>query len=126
MDVVVVDVPPRLDMLFSISWASKLKGTFQMDLSYTTIPVFGEKIRLYRENRLAYSINNKENPENHQIYSIDIDMGSSMLFNDLCSQRIELEPSKSSKGEENQQYAEAKQEHQHGDLSPPPKDTEEG
>ena len=41
MDMVVADVPPKFGMLLSRSWAAKLKGTLQMDLSYTTIPVFG-------------------------------------------------------------------------------------
>ena len=66
-----------------------------MDLSYSTIPIFDEPRRLYRENRLAYMINNRENPKNHLLYSVDTDMGSSMLFNDLCSQRSDPEPSES-------------------------------
>ena len=48
MDVVVADVPPKFGMLFSRSWETKLKGTLQMDLSYTTIPIFGEQRRLYK------------------------------------------------------------------------------
>ena len=59
MDVVVADVPPKFGMLLSRSWAAKLQGTLQMDLSYTTIPVFGTLRRLYRENRLAYMISNR-------------------------------------------------------------------
>jgi hypothetical protein len=49
MDVVVVDIPPKFGMLLSRSWAAKLKGTLQMDMSYATIPVFGQDRRLYRE-----------------------------------------------------------------------------
>ena len=41
MDVVVADIPPKFGMLLSRSWAAKLKGTFQMDMSYATILVFG-------------------------------------------------------------------------------------
>ena len=41
MDVVVADIPPKFVMLFSRSWVAKLKGTFQMDMSYATIPIFG-------------------------------------------------------------------------------------
>ena len=62
MDVVVADVPPKCGMMLYISWETKLKGTLQMNISYATIPVFREKIRLYRENQLDYMINNKENP----------------------------------------------------------------
>ena len=32
MDVVVADIPPKFRMLFSISWETKLKCTFQMDM----------------------------------------------------------------------------------------------
>ena len=53
-------------------------------------------------------------------------MGSSMLFYDLCPQRIELKSSESVKDEANQQSAETKQEHGNNDLSPAPKDIEEG
>ena len=49
MDVVVADIPPKFGMLLSRSWVAKLKGTLQMDMSYATIPVFGEQRRLYRE-----------------------------------------------------------------------------
>jgi hypothetical protein len=49
MDVVVADIPPKFGMLLSRSWAAKLKGTLQMDMSYATIPVFGQDRWLYRE-----------------------------------------------------------------------------
>jgi hypothetical protein len=42
MDVVVADIPPKFGMLLSRSWATKLKGTLQMDMSYATIPLFGK------------------------------------------------------------------------------------
>ena len=48
IDVVVADVPPKFGMLLSRSWATKLQGMLQMDLSYATIPVFGMLRRLYR------------------------------------------------------------------------------
>ena len=101
MDMVVINVPPKFGIFLSISWKAKLKGTLQMDLSYATIHIFGEKRRLYRENHLAYMISNKENPENHPIYFVDTNMGSSMLFNDLCPQRIDPGPSKSASDEAN-------------------------
>ena len=42
MDVVVADIPPKFGMLLSRSWAAKLKGALQMDMSYATFPLFGE------------------------------------------------------------------------------------
>ena len=81
MDIVVVDVPAKFSMLLSRSWSAKLKGTMQMDFSYATIPVFNQQRRLWRETRLKYMVSSKECPENHPIYAVDIDMGSSIFFN---------------------------------------------
>ena len=51
-----------------------------MDLTYDTIHVFwGEHRRLYREAQLAYTISDEENPTNHPIFALDIDLGSSLL-----------------------------------------------
>jgi hypothetical protein len=61
MDVVVADIPPNFGMLLSRSWAAKLKGTLQMDMSYATIPVFGQERRLYREVLLKYMVSRKTN-----------------------------------------------------------------
>jgi hypothetical protein len=67
-------------MLLLISWIKILGGTLHMDLTYATIPVFGgEHRRLYREAQLAYIINDEANPTNHPIFSLDIDLGSSLL-----------------------------------------------
>jgi ribonuclease HI len=80
MDIVVVDVPPKFGMLLSRSWIKRLGGTLQMDLTYATIPVFGgEHRRLYREAQLAYIISDEADPTNHPIFSIDTDLGSSLL-----------------------------------------------
>jgi hypothetical protein len=80
MDIVVADVPPKFSMLLSRSWIKRLRGTLQMDLTYDTIPVFGgEHRRLYREAQLAYIISDETNPTNHPIFSLDTDLGSSLL-----------------------------------------------
>jgi hypothetical protein len=51
-----------------------------MDLTYATIPAFGgENRRLYREAQLAYIISDQSNPTNNPIFSLDIDLGSSLL-----------------------------------------------
>ena len=68
VDVVVVDVLVKFGMLLSRSWATKLKGPLKMDMYYATIPIFGEKIILYRENGLAYMISIPEHPKNYPIY----------------------------------------------------------
>ena len=53
-----------------------------MDMSYATIPLFGEHTRLYRENRLAYVVSSLDNPNNHSVYDVDIDLGYPIFFND--------------------------------------------
>ena len=84
MDVVVVDIPPKFGMLLSRSWAAKLKGTLQMDMSSTTILIFGQDRRLYREVFLKYMVGNKSQLSNHPIYAMETDLGSFIFFNDLC------------------------------------------
>jgi hypothetical protein len=91
MDVVVIDIPPKFGMLLSRSWATKLKGTLQMDMPYATILVFGQDKILYREVFLKYMVRNKSQPSNHPIYSVEIELGSSIFFNDLCSEEEETE-----------------------------------
>ena len=51
-----------------------------MDLTYATIPVFGgEHWSLYKEAQSAYIISDKKNPTNHPIFSLDTNLGSSLL-----------------------------------------------
>ena len=80
-DIVVADGPAKFGMFLSRSWSTKLKGTMQMDLSYATIPVFNQQRRLWRENRLKYMVSSEECPENHPIYDVDTNTGSSIFFN---------------------------------------------
>ena len=82
MDLVVVDIPPKFGMLLSRLWDSNIKGKLQMDMSYAVIPLFGEHIRLYRENSLAYMVSSQDKPNNHPIYVVDTNIGSSIFFND--------------------------------------------
>jgi hypothetical protein len=89
MDVVVADIPPKFGMLLSRSWVAKLKGTLQMDMSYATIPVFGQERRLYREVLLKYMVSRKSQPNNHPIYSVDTEVGSSIFYNDLSFEEEE-------------------------------------
>ena len=54
-----------------------------MDMSYETIPLFGKHRRLYREKSLAYVVSSQEKPDNHPIYVVDTDLGSSIFYNDF-------------------------------------------
>jgi hypothetical protein len=59
MDVVVADIPQKFGMLLSILWATRLKGTLQMDMSYATILFFSQERRLYREVLLKHMVSSK-------------------------------------------------------------------
>jgi hypothetical protein len=87
-DVVVADVPVKVGMLLSRSWVAKPRATLQRDMSYATIPIFAEQRRLYRENRLACMISSLDCPQNHPIYSIDTDLGSSIFCNELDKEQL--------------------------------------
>jgi hypothetical protein len=94
MDVVVAEIPPKLGMLLSRSWDTKLKGTLQMDMSYSTVLVFGQENRLFKEVLLKCMVSRKYKPNNHPIYSIDIDIGSTIFYNDLCLEEDDQNVSK--------------------------------
>jgi hypothetical protein len=82
MDVVVADIPPKYGMLLSRSWGAKLKGTLRLDMSYATIPVFGQQRRLYKETLMKYMVNSQEKPHNYPLYSPHFDLYSFILYND--------------------------------------------
>jgi hypothetical protein len=80
MDIVVADIPPKFGMLLSRTWAKKVGGSLQMDLTYATIPMFGgEHRRIYKEVRLAYIVSDHQNPRNHPIYVVEDEIGSSIF-----------------------------------------------
>jgi ribonuclease HI len=92
IDVVVADIPPKFGLLLSCSWRKRMGGTFQMDLLYATVPVFGGELkRLYIENKLAYIISDQKNYVNHPIYALDTDFGSCIFqIDDSCPAPLQL------------------------------------
>jgi hypothetical protein len=67
MDVIVIDVPNAWGMLFSRKWAATLGGSFQMDLSYATIPIgYGSYVTLYNH---PVTRNHVEDPSNRDDWS---------------------------------------------------------
>jgi hypothetical protein len=75
-----------------------LKGTLQLDMSYATIPIFGQHRRVYRETLMKYMVNSQEKPHNYPLYSVHSDLDSFILYNDgdLDSQIENLEDDASS------------------------------
>jgi hypothetical protein len=80
MDVVVVEIPLKYGMILSRSRGAKLGGYLQLDMTYATIPVFGgQYTRLYRETRLAFTVGDPHNQNNHPVYIADQDLGNCIL-----------------------------------------------
>jgi hypothetical protein len=80
MDVVITDIPPKYGLLLSRSWVAKLGGSLQLDMTFSTITVFGGHFtRLYRETRLTYTVSDPQNPNNFPIYIVDQDLGNCIL-----------------------------------------------
>jgi ribonuclease HI len=89
MGVVLADIPPKFGMLLSRSWVAKLKETLKMNMSYATIHVFEQQKRLYRDLLLKYMVISKTHLNNHPIYSVDTEIGSSIFYNDLSFEEEE-------------------------------------
>jgi hypothetical protein len=80
MDVVVPDIPAKYGMLLYRSWGAKLGGSLQLDMTYSSIPIFGGQFtRLYRETRLPYIVSDPLNPNNYPVYVTNQDLGNCIL-----------------------------------------------
>ena len=95
MDILVAEIPPKYGMLLSGSWGAKLQGTMQMDMTYATIPVFGQPRRLYRESHMKYMVSSQERLDNSPLYSIHTDLDSFILYNDEIPNEQGLEDGRS-------------------------------
>ena len=88
-----------------------------MDMSYATIPVLNENKRLYSEKSSPYVVSSWDHPGVHHIYTIDIDLGSSIFFNDVspCDSKVVV-PSKCKKDKKviNEQEALKRKEKEEG------------
>lgn len=79
MDIVVVDIPPRFDMLLSRSWGYKVGGSTKLDMTYATIPTFGgEQRRLYRESSIVKIVIRTKGSENSPVHGKESNL--SFLF----------------------------------------------
>jgi hypothetical protein len=87
MDIVVVDIPPNYGMFLSRSWGSKLQGTLQLEMSYTTIPLFVQQRRLYKETLMKYMVSSQEKTHNYPLYSVHYDLDSFILYNNGYMER---------------------------------------
>ena len=53
-----------------------------MGMSYVTIPMTRGSKRLYSEKTSPYVVSSQDKPDDHAIYVVDTDLGSSIFFND--------------------------------------------
>jgi len=79
IDIVVSDIPTMFGMILSRYWDNKVRVSLEMDLTYATIPVFGEHRILYREVILWYIVSDHKNPCNHSIYVVEHKIVSSIF-----------------------------------------------
>lgn len=56
MSVLVVDIPPRYGMLLSRKWSATMGGNLQCDLSFATFHVDNKVVKIKRESRVTYMI----------------------------------------------------------------------
>ena len=76
LDIVVTDIPAKFGILLPKSCCSKLGGSLQMNMSFSTILVYGgEHLRLYREVRFLHTICRCDQAKNHPIYAVYLDFG---------------------------------------------------
>jgi len=60
-----------------------------MDMLYATILVFIQDRQLYRDVLLKYMVRSKMQLNNHPIYFVDIEIDSSIFYNDLSFEEEE-------------------------------------
>lgn len=53
-----------------------------MDMSYATIPVFGQTRILYRETLMKYLVSKKDKTHNTLVYSTHLDLDSFFIYNE--------------------------------------------
>lgn len=70
MSVLVMDIPPRYDMLLSIKWSASMGESLQCDLSYTTFHIDNKLIKVNREPRSVYTI--EKNIDHEMTIFIDV------------------------------------------------------
>lgn len=76
LDILFTDIPPKFGMLLSRSCCAKLRGSLQMDMSYATIPVYGDAhLRLYREVGFMNIVCRVDQARNLPIYVVEQEFG---------------------------------------------------
>ncbi|KAH9319351.1 hypothetical protein KI387_021120, partial [Taxus chinensis] len=69
-------------MLLSKKWAASVGGSVKMAMSYATIPIEGNLVKLYGENKMLYLIEDPSNAS-YEFLQVDADLNSFMSFVDF-------------------------------------------
>ena len=72
MSVLVVDIPPQYGMLLSRKWSAAMGGSIQCDLSHATFQIDGNLVKVNREPKNVYMI--EEEIEDDMKDFVDIDV----------------------------------------------------
>lgn len=73
LDVAIVDCPAKWGMLLSRKWAGNVGGTIYMDMSFSTIPIEGNLVNLYREKKMFHLIEHPNNAS-YEVFYVDVDV----------------------------------------------------
>ncbi|KAH9290843.1 hypothetical protein KI387_034960, partial [Taxus chinensis] len=79
LDVVIVDCPAKWGMLLSRKWAASVGGSVKMDMSYATIPIEGNLVKLYGEKKMLYLIEDPSNAS-YEVLQADVDLNNFVSF----------------------------------------------
>ena len=72
MIVLVVDIPPQYGMLLSRKWRVAMGGSLQCDLSFSTFNIDGNLVKINREPKSIYMI--EEETEDDMTNFVDTDV----------------------------------------------------
>ena len=72
MSVLVVDIPPQYGMLLSRKWSATMGGSLQCDLSSITFDINGNSVKINREPKSIYMI--EEEMEDDMTNFVDTDV----------------------------------------------------
>jgi len=95
MDIVVVDILARFDMLLSRSWGSNIGASIKLDSTYATVPMFGgEERRLYRKSIFVKAVTRADCSKNAPMYGKEKDFSCLLLEeNDKVMDETQVEGS---------------------------------
>ena len=72
MSVLVVDIPPQYGMLLSRKWSATMGRSLQCDISFSTFNINGNLVKINREAKSIYMIEEEIEDDMKKIVDIDV------------------------------------------------------